>query len=543
MSRIVDALNEVLEVATWTESPEPFFVVRFEKSDNTDGFDWVELNGSGKIISHHGIGLTHATHFADNESASFIKKDSKNANRVQENLAKEFNVYSVTQDTNTKYTSQQWLHFPSLNTDVNLKLKVSGDDLGSNITFDLPTGIQMSYNTEGDIYENIASCSPIPVKNNLKLRIRATSAIGESTIIVRDMCENYIGELGVFAYDKKKINVKLWTIISDPNGKTDADKLLKRGNELMLKNERDPITKEYTTKELINLKDDLKRIYAPYNIDFNITTAAKHITYDPKAAVFKSGEKKLLDGDLSVNFDNVNLFFDEIEKQNKASFEKGFIHVIIAQFDCENRSSKVLGFGQIGGNLTLIFNTARIDYGVYAHEIGHNFNLRHSFQDKSSNGSLSELEDNTATTIVAKDNAVMDILDKEYKLPEDSTTVLSVDEQEKYEEIRKIRVIEIKDVNDEKLTDEEKKKLEESRSTSKERRAYRMKIHEKYYDAKIGNNKEVDNLIDNRREIYNGVDKVLYTEKGTENVMDYTGIYNFFVKWQWKIIREAVNKK
>lgn len=545
MSRIVDASNEAYEVAIWTESHEPFFVVRFEKSDNTDGFDWVKLNSNGKIISHHNIGTAHATFFADEATSEYIKKNDANSNRIHEILAGDFNIYSIYQGNTTLYTSQQWLHFPALNTDIDFRLKVTGHHHSSYITFNLPTGIQMAYNTENDTYINVTSYDPIPIKNNLKLKIKATSAIGESSIVVQDKNKRNIGELGVLAYDETTINIRLWSLVSNPNGRKNAERIGEEGNKLMLQDKKDPETQRFIQQELNELKAAFKRIYLPLNIRFNISVSNKHLTYDPKdVQSFNTDRRIIFHNDTIVKYDSAGEFLEEIVRLNNADFDDGFIHIMIAECNCETNRSSIKGIGQIGRNCTIMFNNDRTNFDVYTHEVGHNLNLCHTFQkdnDPAFGSSLFYLSQNQKYLYWAKHDAVYDITDMGQKLPEDSETFLTEAEQNEYEELRQINIIQLKNVNGEILTEDEEKIMKANETNSGERLEKRRRIFEKYYDESGMSVEKVNNLIKERQGIYRDIDKILYTEAITQNVMDYSGIYNYFFKWQWKIIRNRIN--
>jgi hypothetical protein len=251
----------------------------------------------------------------------------------------------------------------------------------------------------------------------------------------------------------------------------------------------------------------------------------------------------MLHSDTTVKYNSGGNFLEEISRLNSSDLTVGFIHVIIAQCTCETDKHSIKGIGQIGRNCTIMYKNDRTTYSAYTHEVGHNLNLCHSFQkdgDPAFGTSLFYLAENQKNIYWAKHDAVYDRLDKEQRLPEDSKSILTPAEQSEYEELRKIRIIENKDVNGETLTDDEEKIRKASETTSAKRLEKRREIFEKYYDGAGMGAEKVNDLKKERGEMYNVIDKVLYKEAISENVMDYSDIYNFFFKWQWKIIRNHI---
>lgn len=357
-------------------------------------------------------------------------------------------------------------------------------------------------------------------KGSYNIKLTADSEIEEESLIAKDNAGQEVGRLGIMAYRKKSIPLRILPLIQNQN---DVEKNKKRAKKVI------PVHKDESentsfTFSTVNLLQKLNLYYEPLGIAFsckNIEATDPILCYNKKSEDYKN----YFNGD-DVQYSLGKEFTEKIFDAN-TDIINAFDGITILITDCYCRtygygvSTLIHGVGQLSSDICIIFESARINYEIYAHELAHVFDCKHTFYDdlvESEEEYLiqNELRRNWRID-VEKNSAVKDseLYDKEKKLPPDIDDYL----------------------NSSSSKEKDKEKIEAYREELKKNAIfYDYDVMGGYYDWKEINDENVniqkDRMLQEKERALSSanLNPFLYNQKSTENILDYNKNYNYFFK-------------
>ncbi|MDH6309482.1 hypothetical protein M2451_003836 [Dysgonomonas sp. PFB1-18] len=603
--RTEDVKNNSTPVSTWTGAP---FVVEFRKDKKNlkpyFGFDWVDVDENeditetvngvsvtkknphfGKIIKHHGINILDNGWSSNSSFCEYklnpasndydeIKGDGNIAIR-RAIYSGDFKIYSHNNDK--LHTSTGWVSLPDVNTDVNLlmKIKTKGkidNNNPSHMFFKISQGLKLTI--DGKVFDQstTADAFEIKKKDDVKIKLKydgnlAKDALLDIKIYNRppdNSKENpvIIGELKVYAQNKIDYEVVIWPTL-------DISKYINKDKT----KEQESIDETIAGLKLDNgklteLNETLQKIFMQAGINMTAQYANDYLLYDIK----NSNYAKYRDGNNGIKHSEGGNFFTSVyydflkyvqnikdstdpfnvpsvngvKVKDPLNFPHNFkgTHLFIVDRSCvqmiysDNKNPLVTqlpgsntnqGYAIVGQTVCLLFKNTKDEFGIYAHEIGHTLGCRHTFKDSGSDGAEKDLVNKDKQIATLKYYAVENDINEKANF----TIFLSNNsaEKKKYDDA----------IKNEQSTDRDVRSKADSDKNN---------VYATYYDSKHLNDPDVNRYIREKKELFQSLEIVLYTQSmtysrdySTANVMDYATSQDDFFKWQWLMLRKIVQDR